>query len=197
MIKHWKMREVTWQRALRTTSQLSRLWLYLGNSSKQSTVWRKQSNFSERLIHLSSNLVNNTLTSSRMFVIHLSCWKDSLNTKIILHLPPAQNTIRKYMQNTMDKIVIPACYTTTASMLITINGFSDSRDPCGPQISNPMVCSHTHHYRIPVLGKVYSSRKGLFLHHFCFTTCTRAERDAWHTSNWTPLFLKPPCFLWK
>lgn len=60
-----------------------------------------------------------------------------------------------------------------------------------------MLCSHALHYRIPVLGKVYSSRKGLFLHLLCFTTCTRAERDVWHTSNSIPLFVKPPCFIWK
>lgn len=82
-----------------------------------------------------------------------------------------------------------------ASALITINGFSD-RNPFGSQISNPTVCSHTHTItesqfweRSIVLGKVY----------FCtfFTTCTRAERDAWHTTNWIPLLLKPPCYIWK
>lgn len=72
LIKPWKMWKVTWQRVLWTISQFFRLWLYIGNSSKQSTVWKKQPSFPDRLIHLSSNLVNNVLATLFFLLLNMS-----------------------------------------------------------------------------------------------------------------------------
>lgn len=64
-------------------------------------LWQVDSSFIKSGQWYSSNF--------KELVIRLSCQKDSLNTKMIFHLPPSQNTIRKYVQNTTDKTVIPTC----------------------------------------------------------------------------------------
>lgn len=111
--------------------------------------------------------------------------KNSLDTSPILPLPPAQNTIVKYMQSTRDKAIITSCYTVTASVLITMNCFSESRDPFCPWISDPMLYSLAWHYKRVRLPKRDLKR--------CTTHASywAAVQALASSANWTTI-LPPP-----